>query len=218
MFGLSIHCPVSHETTVGSPMNLKTQPRVCGTNFMEELPAFKMLQNPTMRALHEFHWGNTPHCAISGPKDCPCCAINIPGTIVTGQRRSLSQSLIAVGTKFAYREPRLEVFKDLEGEEGNRRAFICDECTNQRLARPATHAKCASASPATSKEPISRLFKAWRKHSLTGNPFSHGLYSLSQPTPLPLFFSSSQTLRNIPPRILHISSTPPIAWTRQSLD
>ena len=28
--------------------------------------SFKMLQN-----LHEYHWENTPHCAINRPKDCP---------------------------------------------------------------------------------------------------------------------------------------------------
>jgi hypothetical protein len=172
---------------------------------------------------------------------------NIPGTIATGQRRSLSQSRIAVGTKFAYFEPQLEVFKDLEQEEGNRRAFICDKCTNHGLARPATCAKCLGGAQALFQP---RLRNQSAAHSrlgvnipLTSNPgpnllveklFARSRHAIiqpahllcisamdyipsGQPTPFLLSFSLSQALCNIP-RILHISPTPPIACTRQSLD
>ena len=105
---------------------------------------------------------------------------------------------------------------------------------SQTSAPSHTH-QCTSAFPATPKEPISRSFKAWRKHSLTSNPgpnllveklFARSRYAIiqpahllctsamdyipsSQPTPFLLSFSSSQALCNIPRRILHISPTPP---------
>jgi len=142
MFGLSTHCPVSHETDVDFPMNLKTQPRVYWTNFM--------LQN-----LHEYHWENTPHCAISGTQRLPLLRNQHPRNQCDWSTKIFESIMNSSGAKFAYREPRLEVFKDLERQERKRRAFICDKCTNHRLARPATRLS-ASASPATSKEPISR--------------------------------------------------------------
>lgn len=224
------------------PMNLKTQPRECWTNFVEENAHLQDASKIARTLLGEHALRN------NGPEDSPTVAqSNIPRTIVTSQRGSLSQSRIAVGTKFACIEPRLEVPKDPEQEEGNGRASICDKCTNRGLVRPATRAKSLGDAQAL-LQPRLRSQSAARSRlgvniPLTGNPraqpprgqpFARSRHEIiqpahllctsamdyipsSQPTPFLLFFSSSQTLCNIP-RILHISSIPPIACTRRSLD
>ena len=144
--------PVSHETDADFPMNLKTQPRVYWTNFM--------LQN-----LHEYHWENTPHCAISGTQRLLLLRNQHPRNQCDWSTKIFESIMNSSGAKFAYREPRLEVFKDLERQEGNRRAFICDKCTNHRLARPATRAKCQRFLQPRLRSQSAAPFKAWRKHS-----------------------------------------------------
>ena len=105
-----------------------------GRILLKRMLAFKMLQN-----LHEYSGPLGEHGALRNQwtQRLPLLRNQHPR-----RRRSLSQSRIAVGAKFAYREPRLEVFKDLERQEGKRRASTCDKRTNHRLARPATRAKC----------------------------------------------------------------------------
>jgi hypothetical protein len=97
MFSLSTHRPVSHETDADFPINLNTQPRVCQTNFIEENARFQDASKLARLPLGE-------HAALRNQRTqrLPLLRNQDLRNRATGQRRSLSQSRIAVGSKFAY--------------------------------------------------------------------------------------------------------------------